>query len=74
MNQAALRIVIGPTDQTGDIADGDTVRHATEAGFDVAEKLRRHNTCGLLSGIGGAIDTGILNTNAQDLRVVYVGR
>jgi glycerate-2-kinase len=53
--------------------DDDTVRRATEAGLDVAEELRRHNTCGLLSGIGDAIDTGILNTNVQDLRVVYVG-
>jgi hypothetical protein len=27
----------------------------------------------MLRGIGDAIDTGILNTNVQDLRVAYVG-
>jgi len=39
----------------------------------VAEELRGHNTCGLLREIGSAIDTGILNTNVQDLRMMYVG-
>jgi len=63
----------GPTDYAGGIVDGETLRCAAEAGLDVAEELRRHNTCGLLQGIGDAIDTGILNTNVQDLRVVYVG-
>jgi len=63
----------GPTDYAGGIVDGDTMRRASEAGYDVAEELRGHNTCGLLRGIGDAIDTGILNTNVQDLRVVYVG-
>jgi glycerate 2-kinase len=63
----------GPTDYAGGIVDGDTVQRAAEAGLDVAEELRRHNTCGLLSAIGDAIDTGILKTNVQDLRVVYVG-
>lgn len=63
----------GPTDYAGGIVDGDTVRRAAEAGLDVNEELRRHNTCGLLCGIGDAIDTGVLHTNVQDLRVVYVG-
>ncbi len=63
----------GPTDYAGGIVDGDTVQRAAEAGLDVAEELRRHNSCGLLRGIGDAIDTGILHTNVQDLRVVVVG-
>jgi glycerate 2-kinase len=63
----------GPTDFAGGIVDGDTVRRATEAGLDLTDELRRHNTCGLLRRIGDTIDTGILNTNVQDLRVIYVG-
>ncbi|HHX43041.1 MAG TPA: DUF4147 domain-containing protein [Chloroflexi bacterium] len=63
----------GPTDYAGGIVDGETLRRATEAGLDVAEELRRHNSCGLLCALGDAIDTGILHTNVQDLRVVYVG-
>jgi len=63
----------GTTGYAGGIVDGDTVRRVAEAGMDVVEELRRHNTCELLQGIGDAIDTGILNTNVQDLRVVYVG-
>ncbi len=63
----------GPTDYAGGIVDGETVARAAAAGLDVATELRRHNTNGLLRGIGDAIDTGILKTNVQDLRVVYVG-
>jgi glycerate 2-kinase len=63
----------GPTDYAGGIVDGQTLQRAAAAGLDVAAELRRHNTCGLLRGIGDAIDTGILKTNVQDLRVVYVG-
>jgi glycerate 2-kinase len=63
----------GPTDCAGGIVDGYTVQRARDAGLDIVEERRRHNTCGLLQGIGDTIDTGILNTNVQDLRVVYVG-
>ena len=63
----------GPTDYAGGIVDGDTVARAAEAGLPVPDVLRRHDTCGLLRRLGDAIDTGILNTNVQDLRVVYVG-
>lgn len=63
----------GPTEYAGGIVDGETVERAAEAGLDVAEELRRHNTCGLLRGIGDALDTGILKTNVQDLRIMVVG-
>jgi glycerate-2-kinase len=63
----------GPTAYAGGIVDGDTVARAAAAGLDLAEELRRHNTCGLLRGIGDAIHTGVLRTNVQDLRVMYVG-
>jgi glycerate-2-kinase len=63
----------GPTDFAGGIVDGYTVERAHAAGMDVNEEARAHNTCALLRGIGDAFDTGILNTNVQDLRVIYVG-
>ncbi len=63
----------GPTEYAGGIVDGETVTRAAAAGLRVAEELRRHNTCGLLRRIGDAIDTGVLHTNVQDLRVMYVG-
>jgi glycerate-2-kinase len=63
----------GPTDYAGGIVDGDTIERAAALGMDVATAIRRHDTCTLLRGLGDAIDTGVLNTNVQDLRVVYVG-
>jgi glycerate 2-kinase len=63
----------GPTDYAGGIVDGYTVERAQVAGMDVNDELRVHNTSGLLSGLGDALDTGILSTNVQDLRVIYVG-
>ncbi|NLT74251.1 MAG: DUF4147 domain-containing protein [Chloroflexi bacterium] len=63
----------GPTCYAGGIVDGYTVERATDAGLDVGEALRAHDTCGLLCSLGDAFDTGILKTNVQDLRVIYVG-
>jgi glycerate 2-kinase len=63
----------GPTDYAGGIVDGETVGRAAALGLDVETELRRHNTCGLLRRLGDAIDTGVLHTNVQDLRVMYVG-
>jgi glycerate 2-kinase len=63
----------GPTAYAGGLVDGNTCQRAASAGIDVSEELRRHNSCGMLRRLGDAIDTGILNTNVQDLRVVYVG-
>ena len=63
----------GPTTYAGGIVDGETMGRAASAGIDVSAEQRRHNTSGVLCGLGDAIDTGILKTNVQDLRVVYVG-
>ena len=62
----------GPTPNNGGIVDGYTVERARAAGLDLVEDLRTHNTCAFLRGLGDAFDTGILRTNVQDLRVVYV--
>jgi len=63
----------GPTPYAGGIVDGYTVERARSIGWDVNDELRRHNTCALLRALDDALDTGVLNTNVQDLRVVYVG-
>ena len=63
----------GPTSFAGGIVDGETMARAEALGLDVAAAQRRHDTSTLLHGLGDAIDTGVLHTNVQDLRVVYVG-
>jgi glycerate 2-kinase len=63
----------GPTHSAGGIVDGQTFQRAEQAGFDVYDELKRHNTHPVLAALGDAIDTGIQKTNVQDLRIVYVG-
>lgn len=63
----------GPTEMAGGIVDGFTFERARDAGYDVFEELRKHNSSQLLRQLGDAIDTGVRGTNVQDLRVVYVG-
>ena len=62
----------GPTNVAGAIADGETAARAAALGVDVAEALRRHDSHTALKALGDTIDTGILNTNVRDLRVIYV--
>ena len=63
----------GPTDVAGGIVDGYTVERSKEAGIDLAEELRGHNSSAVLCRLGDTFVTGIQNTNVRDLRVVYVG-
>jgi len=62
----------GPTPYAGGIVDGETYGRAVKKGMDVAEEIRKHNTAALLSALGDSIETGILSTNVQDLRVAYI--
>ncbi|MGI6368837.1 MAG: DUF4147 domain-containing protein [Anaerolineae bacterium] len=64
----------GPTQYNGGIADGLTVERALAADLDLEQELRNHNTTSVLCRLGDAFETGILHTNVQDLRVVYVGK
>ena len=63
----------GPTNAAGGIVDGYTMERASEAGMDVLEELRRHNSNSALGKLGDTILTGVRGTNVQDLRIVYVG-
>ena len=60
-------------DYAGGIVASQTVARAEGAGIDISEELGRHNSSVVLMGLGDSIFTGIQKTNAQDLRVIYVG-
>jgi len=64
----------GPTDMAGGIVDGYSMERAKEAGVDIFEELRRHNSTMVLNKLGDTICTGIQGTNVQDLRITYVGK
>ncbi|MFC2038921.1 glycerate kinase [Chloroflexota bacterium] len=64
----------GPTSVAGGIVDGQTVERINEAGFDLTEELKRHNTNPVLEAIGDTITTGNTGSNVRDLRVVYIGK
>ena len=64
----------GPTDMAGGIVDGYSMERAKEAGVDIFEELRKHNSTMTLNELGDTIYTGIQGTNVQDLRIVYVGK
>jgi glycerate 2-kinase len=64
----------GPTNIAGGIVDGLTMERVREAGFDITEELRHHNTSPVLEALGDYIIIGNTGTNLRDLRVVYVGK
>ena len=64
----------GPTNVAGGIVDGTTMQRIDEAGFNLDEELRRHNSHAVLKTLDDTIQTGNTGTNVRDLRVVYVGR
>ncbi len=63
----------GPTRSAGAIVDGYTMQRAEQAGYDIYDELKGHNAHPVLAALGDTIDTGVLKTNVQDLRIVYVG-
>jgi glycerate-2-kinase len=63
----------GPTNVAGAIVDGNTVERAQDLGIDLFAELRNHNSNAVFEALGDTIYTGVLTTNIQDLRVVYVG-
>jgi len=61
----------GPTNMAGGIVDGYTVERAVEAGIDIYEELKNHNSGGALEKLGDSIFTGAQGTNVRDLRIAY---
>jgi len=63
----------GPTDIAGGIVDGTSLESITEAGFNINEELRHHNSSPVLQAISDAVIMGNTGTNLRDLRIIYVG-
>ncbi|MFH1639139.1 MAG: MOFRL family protein, partial [Chloroflexota bacterium] len=63
----------GPTTYAGGIVDGNTMERVIEAGFNLPDELRHHNSTPVLEALEDTIYTGNTGTNVRDLRVVYVG-
>lgn len=62
----------GPTEQAGGIVDGLTMDRLGALGVDYFAEMAEHDSEGLLKSLEDTLDTGVLGTNVQDLRVVYV--
>lgn len=62
----------GPTDATGAVADGTTVKRAAEAGLDAPDHLARNDAYNFFERLGDLIKTGPTNTNVNDLTLVLV--
>jgi glycerate 2-kinase len=62
----------GPTDIAGGLTDGTTVERARQAGLEVYESLRSHDSSKVLCAVGDAVITGNTGTNVCDLNVLYV--
>ncbi len=62
----------GPTDIAGAIVDGYTMEQATEAGVDLVESLRLHNSSSVFRRLNDAVYTNDTGTNLMDLIIVYV--
>jgi glycerate-2-kinase len=62
----------GPSIAAGGIVDGYTLQRIEQAGLDILEELRRHNSYEALKKIEDNIITGVQGTNVRDLRVIYI--
>jgi hydroxypyruvate reductase len=62
----------GPTDVAGGLVDATTVTRLSEAGFDVRDRLNRHDTTPALRAVDDAVVTGPTGTNVMDLRLTLV--
>ncbi len=62
----------GPTDIAGGIVDGTSLESITEAGFNINEELRHHNSSPVLQAISDAVIMGNTGTNLRDLRIIYM--
>ncbi|MDI6870815.1 MAG: DUF4147 domain-containing protein [Bacillota bacterium] len=62
----------GPTDAAGGVADGLTFERAREAGLNLEEYLKTHNTLEALGRLNDLVVTGHTGTNVMNLRVVLI--
>ena len=62
----------GPTDSAGAIADGSTVKRASDKGVDIAEYIRNNDSYNFFKQLDDLIITGPTNTNVMDVRIMLV--
>lgn len=62
----------GPTEISGGVVDGFTLKRANEKGMDVFENLLAHNSSEVLMKLQDAIITGPTETNVMDLNLVVI--
>jgi hydroxypyruvate reductase len=62
----------GPTDASGAVADGTTLRRAREQGLDPWEHLERNDSYPFFQALDDLLLTGPTNTNVNDLAFVFV--
>ncbi|NJE49944.1 glycerate kinase [Thermococcus sp. 9N3] len=63
----------GPTDTAGGIVDGETLKKLEEAGVDVEEALRNHDSYHALERAGALLKTGPTGTNVNSMVIAVVG-
>jgi hydroxypyruvate reductase len=64
----------GPTDATGAICDGQTVRRALDKGMKAIDYLSTNNAYPFFKKLDDLLITGPTNTNVMDLRIILVGK
>ncbi|MFP3895794.1 MAG: glycerate kinase [Anaerolineales bacterium] len=62
----------GPTDASGALADGDTLRRAREGGLDPWSYLENNDSYNFFAPLDDLLMTGPTNTNVNDLTFVFV--
>ncbi|MFO7919138.1 MAG: glycerate kinase [Anaerolineae bacterium] len=62
----------GPTDASGALADGDTLRRAKEKGLDPWDYLENNDSYHFFAPLDDLLMTGPTNTNVNDLTFVFV--
>lgn len=66
--------VDGNSPAAGAVADGETLRRASEAGLHPGEFFQRSDTFTFFSKLGDAVLTGPTGNNLRDLRILLAGR
>lgn len=62
----------GPTDATGAVVDGQTIRKAKAAGLDPSAYLSNNDSYRFFKNIDGLIITGPTGTNVMDIQVIIL--
>ncbi len=62
----------GPTDATGALAEGSTLRRAEELGYKASDYLKNNDSYTFFEALGDLLITGPTNTNVNDLAMIFV--